>query len=521
MTSELPEIAAALLDPGIYPDKTQKIELMQTQMSFIFLTGRYVYKVKKAVDLGYLDYTTLEKRLFFCKQELELNRRLCPEAYLDVIPISRSRHGINLSGEGEVIDYAVKMLYLPQDRMMNVLLERNQVSPEMARQVAQKLVEFHSRAATGPDIGVFGKTKAVKVNTDENFTQTEKYISRTITAGQHRRIKKYTDELLQDKADVFNDRAGSGKVRDCHGDLHAQHICFQDGICIYDCIEFNDRFRYCDVASEIAFLAMDLDHFARADLARSFTTSYMEISGDRQIRELLKFYKCYRAYVRGKVGCFKLDDPYIPDEERKLTLESARSYFELAESYSRSRPLLFITVGLVGSGKSTLTQAIARRLGLTVISSDIVRKQLAGVPPTERHFEGMESGIYSADFSRRTYDRLFSGARDILKQGDSVILDATFLKAEDRRQARQLTTETGADFVILECVLDEENTRQRLEGRLKKGSSVSDGRWEIYGPQKQKFEPVAGEETGRHYVVDSARPLFDQISHIIEKIFGG
>jgi uncharacterized protein len=517
MNARLPEIAQSLLDPKIYPEKTARVEMMQTQMSFIFLTGEYVYKVKKPVDLGYLDYTTLEKRRFFCEQELALNRRLCPEAYLGVVPITRSSSGLALGGGGEVIDYAVKMLYLPQERMMNVLLDRNRVSTEMTQKVAQKLVAFHAAAAAGPAIRAFGRINAIRVNTEENFNQAEKYIGRTITAQQYRRIRDYTEGTLREKAEVFEQRVSGERVRDCHGDLHAQHICFTNGICIYDCIEFNDRFRYCDVASEIAFLAMDLDHYGRADLSRSFIDSYVELSRDSQIMELLKFYKGYRAYVRGKVGCFKIDDPYISEKEKAQTLEATRSYFELAESYARSRPLLFITVGLVGSGKTTLALALARRLGLTVISSDIVRKEIAAVPATEHRFEAMDSGIYSSDFSRRTYDTLIYEARKVLLRGDPVILDASFIRAEDRRQAQKLAEQTRADFFILESTLNEAETRWRLDKRVKNGS-VSDGRWEIYGPQKNKFEPVKEAPAERYFAIDSARPLGEQISRVIDSL---
>lgn len=517
MTIELPEVVQALLNPRIYPDKTERVKLVQTQMSFVFLTGKYVYKIKKPVNLGYLDYTTLEKRRFFCEQEVKLNRRLCGKAYLGVIPITRSQSGFSLMDAGEAVEYAVKMRYLPQGRMMNVLLDRDQVSKEMVEEVARKLVDFHAEAETSPAISEFGKIEAIRINVEENFSQTQKYIGSTISAQQFQRIKDYTYEILQKKASIFNERVANGRIRDCHGDLHSQHVCFSDGICIYDCIEFNDRFRYCDVASEIAFLAMDLDHYGRADLSRSFSNAYIDISRDSQIKELLRFYKGYRAYVRGKVGSFKYDDPYISVEERKLTLEAARSYFELAEAYSRSKSMLFITVGLVGSGKTTLAQAIAKRLGLTVISSDRVRKKLASIPATEHHFEQMESGIYSAEFSRRTYDELLSEARSILQQGDSVILDASFIKAEERQKALQVSEETEADFFVLECILDEENTQRRLAERLTH-RSISDGRWEIYGPQKKKFEPVTEVPPDRHFVIDSAKPLAEQISQITAKI---
>jgi aminoglycoside phosphotransferase family enzyme len=331
VTPPLPELVQALLDPKAYPDAPQGIELAQTQMSFVFLTDNYVYKVKKPVNLGYLDYTTLDKRRFYCQREVELNRRLCPDAYLGVVPIIRDKGNIFIGGQGEGIEYAVKMRRLPQEAMMNVLLGKNQVSSEMVGGVAEKLVEFHQKAETSASISAFGDLATVTQNTEENFTQTEKYIGNTISQGKHRHIKDYTNRFIRQNASLFHQRIAAGKIRDCHGDLHAAHICFSDGICIYDCIEFNDRFRYCDVASEIAFLAMDLDHHGRADLSRSFVNAYVDRSQDKELLELLNFYKCYRAYVRGKVESFKLDDPYISEKARVLA--TARRYFELAESY--------------------------------------------------------------------------------------------------------------------------------------------------------------------------------------------
>jgi len=302
-------------------------------MSFIFLTDDYVYKVKKAVNLGYLDYTTLDKRHLYCQREVELNRRLCPEAYLGVVPISRDKGNISIEGQGEVIEYAVKMRRLPQQAMMDILLANNQVSPQMVTSVAQKLVEFHQQAETNANISAFGELDAIIKNTEENFTQTEKYIGNTISQEKYQRIKDYTDSFIEKNTPLFHKRITDGRIRDCHGDLHAAHICFTNGICIYDCIEFNDRFRYCDVASEVAFLAMDLDHYGRADLSRSFVNAYVERSQDKQILELLNFDKCYRAYVRGKVESFKFDDPYISEGEKTRVLAIARRYFELAESY--------------------------------------------------------------------------------------------------------------------------------------------------------------------------------------------
>lgn len=331
--SQLPAVVRALLDPKAYPDSPKHIEMMQTQMSFVFLIGDYVYKVKKPVNLGYLDYTTLDKRHFFCQREVELNQRLCPDVYLGVVSITRDKNSISIEGNGKVIEYAVKMRYLPQAAMMNVLLVNNQVSSGMIVSLAKKLTEFHQKAETNAAISAFGDIKAIMVNTKENFSQTEKYIGYTISREQYQHIEDYTDSFMENNASLFRERIANGKIKDCHGDLHAAHICFTDSICIYDCIEFNDRFRYCDVASEIAFLAMDLDHYGRADLSQSFVDAYVAFSRDEGLPKLLKFYKCYRAYVRGKVESFKLDDPHISEGDKKEILVVARSYFELAESY--------------------------------------------------------------------------------------------------------------------------------------------------------------------------------------------
>ena len=327
-------INQVLLNPQAYPHKPQKIELVQTQMSFIFLAGDFAYKVKKEVNLGYLDYTTLEKRHFFCHQELELNRRLCPDAYLAVVPIVEEKGGLCVEGRGKAIEYAVKMKQLPQERMMDVLLPQGQVTPEMIARVAEKLVGFHQKAETNQEIAAFGKLDVIRQNTDENFAQTEKYIGTSITAEEYQHIKNYTDNFVDSNTSLFDKRVREGKIRDCHGDLHAAHVCFTDDICIYDCIEFNDRFRYSDVASEIAFLAMDLDRYQQAGLSRHLVNTYVELSHDEELLKLLNFYKCYRAHVRGKVESFKLDDPCIPEGEKARILSVARSYFKLAESYT-------------------------------------------------------------------------------------------------------------------------------------------------------------------------------------------
>ncbi|MBI2868308.1 MAG: AAA family ATPase [Chloroflexi bacterium] len=513
---DMPALIQAMLRPELYPDRPAAVELVQTQMSFLLLAGGYVYKVKKPVNLGYLDYTTLEQRRNFCEREVELNRRLCPDIYLGVVPVIERGGQVALGGAGEAVEYAVKMRRLRRERMLDVLLVDEAVTARMMTALAGKLARFHARAATGPEISRFGELDALRVNTEENFSQTYDYIGRTIAPEKYRRIKDYTDGFLESNAALFRRRAAGGRIRDCHGDLHAAHVCFSAGICIYDCIEFNDRFRYCDVASETAFLAMDLDHYGRADLSGHFARSYARQSGDDELAALLKFYKCYRAYVRGKVEGFKLHDPYISPEDKRLTLKVAGSYFDLAGAYTRSRPLLLVMMGLVGTGKTTVAQLLARRLGLEVISSDVTRKKLAGVPLREPHRDEFDTGLYAAGFTRRTYDRMFREARKTLGRGDSVVLDASFIKAGERGAASALAGETAADFFVVECVLDESSIKSRLAGRLA-GHPVSDGRPEILEPQKKRYEPVTG--MPESYIrVDTSGDMDEVVTEIVRRV---
>jgi uncharacterized protein len=517
MTSELPPYVQALLKPSAYPDTPSHIELMQTQMSFIFLTGNYAYKTKKPVNLGYLDYTTLEKRQFFCKQELELNRRLCPGGYLDVVPVTESDGTFKIDDKGKIIEYAVKMKQLPRDRMMDILLPKDKVTADMLEKVALKMADFHERAATNETISSFGTLESIKVNTDENFAQTQKYVGSIIPQRSYDLIMKFTNAFMRENAALFKKRVAGSKIRDCHGDLHAAHICFADDIYIYDCIEFNERFRYCDIASETAFLAMDIDRYGRADLSNSFVQSYLKASADDGLLMLLDFYKCYRAYVRGKVACFKYDDPYLAD--KKAIMNEAKQYFSLAHRYANKKPVIIIVTGLIGTGKTTLAEAAGKGLGCDVLSSDVIRKQLADVPLTERHYDDFNGGIYSPEFTQKTYDELFRRAKALTQKGGAVILDASFKKKRDRLAAFDLARESGADFLAIECVTDEATIKARLKKRQSEGA-VSDGRWEIFADIKKEFDPVDELPEKNLLALDTTRLSGNTISSILEKVTG-
>lgn len=329
------QVVEAMLKPEAYTQDPGKIELIQTHISFVFITKNYVYKVKKAVNFGFLDFSTLDKRHFFCEKELELNRRLCPEIYLEVVPIKKSS-GIKVDGEGETIEYALKMKRLPQERIMTVLLKENKVDKKTIDNIAQIVAQFHSKAQTNPGISQFGSLEIVKTNWDENFSQTIKYINQTISKLEFQFIKTKINALLEKNKALFESRVTNNRIRDCHGDLHSGNIFITDKICIFDAIEFNDRFRYSDVAADVSFLAMDLDFQHRSDLSNYFIERYLAYSKDQQLVQLLAFYKCYRAYVRGKVISFKIDDPNITSAEKTSATKEAEAYFKLAAEYAKS-----------------------------------------------------------------------------------------------------------------------------------------------------------------------------------------
>jgi aminoglycoside phosphotransferase family enzyme len=328
------QVVEALMKTEAYYEDPGSIELVQTHISFVFLTRNFVYKVKKAVNLGFLDFTTLEKRRFFCEKELELNRRLCGDMYLEVVPINIS-NAIMIKGEGGTVEYAVKMKRMPQEKMMSKLLEENKVDNKLIGRIAKIIAEFHSKAETNRRISEFGSLAIIKTNWKENFDQTKEFVGKTMHMKNFKLIREIINDFMRRSKSVFERRIAEGRVRDCHGDIHSGNIFVTDRIYIFDAIEFNERFRYSDIASDIAFLAMDLDFKERTDLSNFFARRYVEYSGDQELTKLLPFYKCYRAYVRGKVTSFKLKDPNISDQEKSAAMKEAKAYFKLSSTYAK------------------------------------------------------------------------------------------------------------------------------------------------------------------------------------------
>jgi len=328
-------IIEALKNPEAYDEKVFYVKVLQTHISYIFLTGHYAYKVKKPVNFGFLDFTTLEKRRFYCEEELRLNRRLCGDMYIDVLPITLSDGSVKINGSGKIVEYAVKMKELPQEALMSELLKKGRVDMNVMDEIARILSDFHKKAETNGKIESYGSIDTVRFNWDENFDQTREFIGRTIEHQDYSFIHRAVQEFLKNRKDLFRLRQRKGRIKECHGDLHSGNIFIADRIYIYDAIEFNERFRCCDVASDIAFLLMDLEFLNKSDLSNRFLIKYLEYSGEEEdFLEVLPFYKCYRAYVRGKVTSFKLNDPNITEEEKERSKEIARKYFQMSRQYA-------------------------------------------------------------------------------------------------------------------------------------------------------------------------------------------
>ena len=329
-----PQYISALLKADQYPHPVDTVSLVQTHISFVLLAGDFVYKFKKPVNFGFLDFSTLAKRRYCCEQELVLNRRLSPEIYLGLVRITDDDGVIRLDGQGTVIEYGVKMKRMPEDRMMVRVIDRGELCADHILALVDVLVPFYEQAERSPEIDGFGTAEAVAVNVLENFDQTRDFIGGgALTRLQFDLISSYARSILAQK-DIFQARIEAGRIRDCHGDLYSANICLADKVYIYDCIEFNERFRYCDVASDVAFLAMDLDFHGLHELSALFIDRFCVRSGDEGLRKMLNFYTCYLAYVRGKIGLFTAADPAVDARVKKTTLAAAAEYFSLACHYA-------------------------------------------------------------------------------------------------------------------------------------------------------------------------------------------
>jgi uncharacterized protein len=493
------KLLAFLLDPHSYPHRPRYVRLKQTHCSYVLLVAPYAYKIKKPVNFGFLDFSTLEKRHYFSEREVMLNRRLCPDVHLGLVPISLHEGRLVFGSFDKTVEYAIKMRKLEDRYFMLHLLKKGQVgSPEMDR-LASTLKTFYEAQNPTPEITAWGRIEKLKLSTGENFRQTENFIGFTISPPAFESIRFYTDNFYLRNAGLFEVRVQEQRIRDCHGDLHLEHIHISPtSLSIYDCIEFNDRFRYIDVANDIAFLAMDLDFHGHPDLSRQFTEKMADVLNDRGMLRLMGFYKCYRAYVRGKVETFHQSILELPKSGRKENRVRAGRYFRLALQYvvCGSEPMVLVAMGRPASGKSTLARSLGRELGWKVFSSDRTRKKLAGVPLYRRCRPAMRRHLYSEEMTAKTYGRLLQNAIDQLKEGRSLIIDATFSSRQNRDALQKKLGTLGVDYCLIETQSSNETLQSRLVEREGKTNEVSDARLEDFETLTRSYDaPV---EVGQH-----------------------
>lgn len=477
--------------PAIYPERPDEVEILQTHLSVVVLSGDRAYKFKKAIRLPFADFSSLEKRRHFCEEEVRLNRRLCPEIYEGVVALRQDRTGqMVFDGAGEIVDYAVRMRRMPQDKMMDVLLGQDAVSRHEVEAIARQVVAFHEEAERGGEVSSWGDPEKLSEFAFANFEETRGLFPEALHSALEVRTRRdFARHLPQ-----LKERAEAGFVVDGHGDLHARNICLLDPPAIYDCIEFNPSFRCGDVATEHAFLAMDLRYRGHPELAKAYLDTVIGENGDERMREILPLLIRYRAMVRAKVSAIAAGERELSEEARADSAASARSYLHLAaaSAIDEDGPWWLIFCGLPASGKSSVAEALHEASGQAwpVLASDRLRKELAGVAPTEP----LPGAFYSAEFSRRTYGELRARAKAATGSSSVVVLDANFREREERRLARVSAQEAGARLAILCVKADEKKVVQRLARREDDSHSVSDADRAVYEKLKSQFEAPMEEE---------------------------
>lgn len=537
-----------------------KVTVIQTHASAVVLAPELVYKLKKSKNFGFFDFSTPSLRRHFCGEEVRVNRRFAPNVYLGVAPVlvfsgGRFRFGPAFAPEeapmpgtilegGHIVDYAVVMVRLPDEAMLESRVRAGTATAALLKEIAQHVAAFHATSLTDEHIASFGSLEVIRGNWEENFAQMRPYIGRTLDAATYEQIAGYIHGFLEQRSSLFSSRISEGHIRDCHGDLRLQHVYILEGetadaarqlprLAILDGIEFNERFRYSDVTSEVAFLTMELEAASHCDLAHAFVEGYVAESDDQALRELLPFYSCYRACVRGKVLSFQVDEPEVPVAQREVARQQAISLFELATSYTSgpTRPTLMLIGGLMGTGKSTLADTLRDELGWMLFSSDTIRKRLAHVDPAEPHANAYGQGLYSQKWTARTYDALLASARVTLAQGRSALLDASFISREDRQAAARMAAAYDADVVFVECTCPKEVALKRLaqrwkvrigecKGVVEEASRASDARPDLYEAQSAAWDAYRPEEEpGMKWIaVTTARPLAVSCEQVFEEL---
>ncbi len=493
-------VCLAFADPAFYPHAVRRIERRDTHISAVFLTGDWVYKLKKPVDFGFLNFTTLEARRRYCGREVTLNRRLSHGVYDSVVEICEESPGrFRLGGPGKVVEVAVLMKELPESSCLISMLvgrgaEESAVEEQLAEQLGylgMKLARFYEESHRSRIIDEFGRPDRMAFNMEENFEQIDPFVAELLPPEHWELIREVSRAFFRGHQSMLEKRFVEGRIRDGHGDLRTDHIYLVDGIQIIDCIEFNDRFRYGDAALDLAFLHMDFEHLGRSDLSLLVLAAYVREARDPELYALLDFYAAYRAVVKLKVSCLHFAEVQDPDERASLRRQAVQ-YLEQAYRYAIqfSRPTLWVCCGLPATGKSCLAEGLGSALSIKVFRTDRIRKELEGRDPHEPSVVPYDTGMYKRERRHRVYAQMLSQAMEELKHGRSAILDGSFSQRKWREEARLLAEDLDTDFLIVACSCDEAIIRDRLKEREGRGGA-SDARIQHLPRMIQEFEPVA------------------------------
>lgn len=501
------DILEGLRDPSAYPHETGGIEVVETHISLLFLTGRYAYKVKKNVDLGFLDFSSPEKREHYCREELRLNRRLCPELYLDVVPVTNDDGRLRIAGSGRIVDHAVKMVQFDRSMELDSLLSRNLLREEAVDQIAEVVAAFHlSLPAVGPDTP-FGRPEMVIQPVLDNFTEAARLTMDREEAEELASLKSWSEAEHRRLLTLFSSRKATGRIRQCHGDMHTGNMVLWNGkVTIFDCIEFNPFLSTIDVISDIAFLVMDLEHRGRPEYAWRFLNDYLSLTGDYDGLPLLRFYKTYRAMVRAKVTAIRLLQE-TADGRKSGILDEHRAYLALARSFGMAKPCgLVITCGVSGSGKTTLARRMSEKLQAVHIRSDVERKRLFGIERLEKTGGERKRALYAVETTKRTYAKMHSIASRCLDENYTVIADATFLCEKERRKFVELAERRGLPVMILCCSAPEDVLEHRVNSRRREGADASEADRSVLVSQLKNRDTLSGKEQDIAIFVDTSVP---------------
>jgi aminoglycoside phosphotransferase family enzyme/predicted kinase len=505
----------ALLSPSCYDHPVEHIERVETHISWVLLTGDYVYKIKKPVDFGFLDFSTLERRKHFCEEELRLNQRLAPELYLDVVPIGGSAEAPRLYASASILEYAVKMRQFPQSQQLDQVLARGELRPQQLDAVAILLADFHRSIESSGQDSDYGDPGHVYHPVQENFQQIRQHLPELDQPDELGEVEQWSRTSFEQIRERIGRRKQDGFVRECHGDLHLTNLAwFHDKPLVFDCIEFNPDLYWIDVINDMAFLVMDLQDRGQWSLAYRLLNVYLQRTGDYEGITVLKFYLVYRAMVLSKVNAIRLAQASGDAQLAQQTIDEFSNYLHLAVRYVRHRqPALIITRGVSASGKSVVTGELLEHLGGVRIRSDVERKRLHGIDPDEQASADLDAGIYSAEATRHTYDRLHELAGLIMDAGWPVIVDAAFLRRHERERFRQLAREKSAPYVVLDFKAPADVLRQRIRQRQ---NDVSDAGIEVLERQLVTQEPLLDDEQSCHIPVDTRADV--DIELLVEEI---